>query len=57
MKHYDRVWATIDLDAITHNLKAMHSMMNPTSKIICVIKTDAYGHGAVAIAKEVEQFD
>ena len=32
-------------------------MMNPTSKIICVIKTDAYGHGAVAIAKEVEQFD
>ena len=38
---YNRVWAEIDLDAIHHNLEAMHENLKPDTKICAVIKTDA----------------
>ena len=53
-KHYERIFAAIDLDAISHNMHNIsHKIMNGT-KIISVVKTDGYGHGAVPIAKELE---
>ncbi len=44
------VWAEIDLDAIKHNISAFKGMTKD-SRIIAVIKADAYGHGAVETAK------
>ncbi len=54
MKHYDRVWAEVDLDAITENIETIKKKINPETKIIPVIKTDGYGHGALPIARVLE---
>lgn len=50
-----RAWAQIDLDALEHNYKVIRKAVNPKSKIMCVIKADAYGHGATRLAKEFER--
>ena len=49
-----RVYADIDLSAVLHNLESMHHNMQPDSKIVAVIKTDAYGHGSSGIAEAIE---
>ncbi len=54
MEQYARVCAHINLDAVHHNLEAMHSHIDPHTKIVGVIKADGYGHGAVPIAWEME---
>ena len=50
-----RVYADIDLSAVLYNLESMHKNMNEDSKIVAVIKTDAYGHGASRIAEVIEE--
>lgn len=55
INHYDRVRADIDLDAVVYNLEQMHQNLKPETKIMGVIKTDAYGHGAVQIGRELEK--
>ncbi len=57
MEQYMRVNACIDLDAIHKNLMNMKENISPTSKLMAVIKTDGYGHGAVTISKEIESLD
>lgn len=52
-----RVYAKIDLSAFRHNLEEVHRLVQPSSDIIAVIKTDAYGHGAVETAHAVENCD
>ena len=54
---YQRVWAQIDLDAVCHNMEIMRRNLTPGTKMIGVIKTDAYGHGAVQIGRELEKLD
>lgn len=44
-------WVEIDLDCIKHNLIEARKYIKPETKIAGVIKANAYGHGAVAIAK------
>lgn len=57
IEKYQRVYAEIDLDAIWNNMEQMHQNLAPGTKMIGVIKTDAYGHGAVQIAQELEKMD
>lgn len=57
MEKYSRVCATVDLDAIRFNMDSMKANIAPETKIVGVIKTDGYGHGAVPIAKELEPLD
>lgn len=57
MKEYNRVYAKIDLDAIEFNLKSMEAKISEHTKIIAVVKTDGYGHGAAEISKEIESDD
>ena len=57
MKQYKRVCAKIDLDAVLFNMESMHQNINPETKMMAVIKTDAYGHGAVQIAHTIEKLD
>lgn len=49
-----RTWAEIDLDAAAYNLKAIRERIGSKVKLCCVIKADAYGHGAVRLAREYE---
>lgn len=57
MKDYDRVWADVDLDAVHFNMEQMHGNISCSAKMMGIIKTDAYGHGAVQIARELETLD
>ncbi len=54
-ENYQRVYATVDLDAICYNMEQMHAKIAPDTKIMGVIKTDGYGHGAVQIGRELEK--
>lgn len=42
--------AIIDLEALKHNFTTM-SLCSPNSKQVVVVKADAYGNGAIAVAK------
>jgi len=44
----------INLDAIVHNLDVMRARASG-AKVMGVVKANAYGHGAVAVAKTLEQ--
>lgn len=43
----------IDLKNLRHNLNYLKSKTN--KKIICVVKSDGYGHGIVKIAKVCQE--
>ena len=45
-----RVKAEIDLDALQHNLRVIRQRAGPGVRVMLVVKADAYGHGARAIA-------
>lgn len=55
INHYERVCAYINLDAVLYNMEQMHNRLKDDCGIMCVIKTDAYGHGAVQIGRELEK--
>ena len=57
LEKYQRVYATVDLDAICYNMEHMHANLKPGTRMIGVIKTDGYGHGAVPIGRELEKLD
>jgi alanine racemase len=44
-------WAEIDLDALISNLNYAKKIIKPKTKIAAVLKANAYGHGAVNVAK------
>lgn len=57
MKKYSRVKAVVSLDAIAQNFKEMRKNIKPDTQMIAVIKADGYGHGAVAIARLIHDYD
>ena len=57
MKKYTRVCAKIDLDAIEYNMEMMKNNLKEGTRIISVLKTDGYGHGAVQIARLLQEKD
>ncbi len=54
MKQYKRVYATVNLDAIRHNMEAMKANIASRTMLCGVVKSDGYGHGSVPVAKAVE---
>lgn len=50
-----RTWAEIDLDALAHNYRQARALIGPQVKYLGVVKADAYGHGAVQVASELER--
>ncbi len=51
MIDYERVVAEINLDNIAYNMKNIRKNIDEHTKIMAVVKADAYGHGAVEVAK------
>src|SRR5712671_3029676 len=56
------VWAEVSLGALTHNLRAIRRHVNPPGtrtaerrKILAVIKSNAYGHGIVPVARALSR--
>ncbi len=54
MKKYSRVCARIDLDAVEYNMEMMKNNLRDGVRMLAVLKTDGYGHGAAPIAKMLE---
>ncbi len=50
-----RTWAEIDLDAINYNFKCIRKHIRKDTLIMCIIKADAYGHGAPKLAEFYSQ--
>ena len=48
-----RTWIQIDLDALKKNYSAIRERVAPQAQIISIVKADAYGHGAVHVAREL----
>lgn len=55
MNKNSRIYAAIHLDALEQNLENMKKNITPGTKMIGVIKADAYGHGAVPVARMMEE--
>ncbi|MBO7339327.1 MAG: alanine racemase [Lachnospiraceae bacterium] len=54
---YQRVRVDIDLDAAVENMKNMKQNLAESTKMLAVVKTDGYGHGAPQIASVLEPLD
>ncbi len=50
-----RTWAEIDLNALAHNYRALRSNLEPGCRFVGVVKANAYGHGAIPVAKKLEE--
>lgn len=44
-------WVEVDLGALRRNTRAFKNLLKPRQRLCCVVKADAYGHGAVQCAK------
>lgn len=51
---YYRTYAQINLGAIAENFDALRALLPPQVKVLSIVKADAYGHGAVAVARHLE---
>ena len=51
---YYRTYAQIDLGAIQANFDALRVLLPAGVKVLSIVKADAYGHGAVAVAGALE---
>src|SRR5271170_1176549 len=49
------VWAEISLKAILHNLGAIRRHVGPHPEILAVVKSNAYGLGAVPVSKALQK--
>lgn len=47
-------WAEVDLDALVHNLGVLRSLVARGVRVEPVVKGDAYGHGAVPVARALQ---
>lgn len=49
-----RAWAEISRSRLRHNLTQLESALPENCRAMAVVKADAYGHGAVAVAAELQ---
>jgi len=45
------VWAEVDLDIIAANFRHIKRLLRGSTKLLAVVKADAYGHGALPVAR------
>lgn len=53
--HRRRAWAEIRLDDVTHNVRALRSMLPPDCELMAVVKANAYGHGSIPVARHLSR--
>ena len=46
-----RTWAEIDLDILAENIREIRRITSPGAEVMAVVKADAYGHGAIEVAR------
>ncbi len=56
MRFYRPTFAEIDLSAIRHNLEIVSHIVKGDTKILGVVKADAYGHGIKEVSKTIVDY-
>lgn len=51
----NRAWAEINLSAIAHNYREV--VRHTNGRVLCIVKANAYGHGAVQVAQRLASLD
>ena len=51
--HILRTWVEIDRKALRHNVGEFFRIVPPETRLMAVIKSNAYGHGLVTVAPEL----
>lgn len=54
-RYRTRCWADISLDAILENVKRSRALLHPETRICAIVKCNAYGHGACAVSRCLEE--
>ena len=49
-----RCWVEVDGRALRRNYRVLRSLVPRTTKLLAVVKANAYGHGLIPMAKELE---
>jgi alanine racemase len=44
-------WVEVDLEAVAFNVRQIKEIIGPEVQILAVLKADAYGHGAITVAR------
>lgn len=52
---YRPTWAEVDLKAIEHNYRQVRRLVGRDTKIMAVVKANAYGHGTVEVSAVLER--
>lgn len=55
MMGMSRAWIEIDRGALRHNVKVLQSLLPPGCALMPAVKANAYGHGAVLIARKCQE--
>lgn len=55
MEPFRPTYAEIDLRNLSHNISEIRKYISPNAKLMAVVKANAYGHGAVDIARAAEK--
>ena len=55
MKTLRRTWAEISLDNLEHNYTVLKAHLPQQTKLLGVIKADAYGHGAAPVSARLSE--
>lgn len=53
----ERAYATINLDNIKTNVINIKKHINKDTSVMAIVKTDGYGHGAIRIARELDNMN
>lgn len=54
-KDTGRAWIELDPEHLAHNVEVLKELMPEGCRMMAVVKTEAYGHGAFAIASHLER--
>ena len=52
---HSRTWAEVSLESIVGNMNAMKARLGSGTRFLGVVKANAYGHGAVPVARALEE--
>ncbi len=50
-----RTWIEVDKKAVLHNVGVFRKLIAPKTKLMAIVKSNAYGHDLVQFSKEVER--
>lgn len=52
--YQNRTWTEVDLNALRNNYRVIRERLSSRAKLCCVVKANAYGHGAPEVARLFE---